>query len=145
MDEQGNRKRGNRVNKTILLGRLTRDPDVRYTQAKEPMAIAKFSLAVNRKIKRDGEPDADFFNVTAFGALGKFAEKYLKRGTQIVLTGRIQNDNYTNKNGEKVYSVQIIAEEINFAESKKTADNQESASSDFVAVPDDIINDLPFK
>ena len=109
------------------------------------MAIAKFSLAVNRKIKRDGEPDADFFNVTAFGALGKFAEKYLKRGTQIVLTGRIQNDNYTNKNGEKVYSVQIIAEEINFAESKKAADNQGAESSDFVAVPDDIINNLPFK
>jgi single-strand DNA-binding protein len=132
------------VNKTILLGRLTRDPDVRYTQAKEPMVIAKFSLAVNRKIKREGEPDADFFNVTAFGALGKFVEKYLKRGMQIVLTGRIQNDNYTNKNGEKVYSVQIIAEEIDFAESKKAADNQE-ASTDWQEIPEGIENNLPFK
>jgi len=134
------------VNKTILLGRLTRDPEVRYTQAEEPMAIAKFSLAVNRKIKRDGEPEADFFNVTAFGALGKFAEKYLKRGTKIVLTGRIQNDNYTNKNGEKVYSVQIIAEEIDFAESKKAADNQGAETTDgWQEIPDGIENSLPFK
>lgn len=134
------------MNKTILLGRLTRDPEVRYTQAEEPMAIAKFSLAVNRKIKRDGEPEADFFNVTAFGALGKFAEKYLKRGTKIVLTGRIQNDNYTNKNGEKVYSVQIIAEEIDFAESKKAADNQGAETTDgWQEIPDGIENSLPFK
>jgi single-strand DNA-binding protein len=134
------------VNKTILLGRLTRDPDVRYTQGKEPMAVAKFAIAVDRKFKREGEPTTDFFNVTAFCGLGKFVEKYLKQGIKVVVSGRIQNDNYTNKNGEKVYSVQIIAEEIDFAESKKAADNQGAETTDgWQEIPEGIESSLPFK
>lgn len=101
------------------MGRLTRDPEIRYGGQDNQMAIARFTLAVNRKKKTDGEPEADFFNCTAFGKLGEFVEKYLRQGTKILLTGRIQNNNYTNKDGEKVYSVQVIAEEMEFAESKK--------------------------
>lgn len=106
------------MNKVMLMGRLTRDPETRYSQGETAMAVARFSLAVDRKYKREGEADADFLNCTAFGKLGEFVEKYLKKGTKVCVIGRIQNDNYTNKNGEKVYSVQIIAEEIEFAESK---------------------------
>lgn len=110
------------MNKIILLSRLTRDPEVRYTQGENSMAIASFSIAVNRKFKREGEPDADFFNCIAFGKQAGFVEKYLKQGTKILLSGRLQNNNYTNKEGQKVYSVQVMAEEIEFAESKGTAD-----------------------
>lgn len=107
------------MNKVILMGRLTRDPEVRYGGADNQMAIGRFSLAVDRRFRRQGEnAEADFFNCTAFGKLGEFVERYLKQGTKILLTGRIQNDNYTNKEGQKIYSVQIIAEEIEFAESK---------------------------
>lgn len=154
------------MNKVILMGRLTRDPEVRYTQSRngEQMAIAKFSIAVDRRFQRnnqDGnEATADFFNCTAFGRQGEFVEKYLKQGTKVVLTGRIQNDNYTNKNGEKVYSVQIIAEEIEFAESKAASQGGgyqpasgdgardmgagNASPSEFMSVPEGITNDLPF-
>lgn len=135
------------MNKVIQIGCLTRDPDVRYSQAAEPMAVAKFSIAVNRKFKREGEPEADFFNVTAFGKLGQFVEKYLKKGTKIALTGKLQNNNYTDKNGVKRYEVQIIAEEIEFAGAKKeeSGSAQEADNDGFVAVPDSAIQDLPFK
>ena len=135
------------MNKVIQIGCLTRDPDVRYSQAAEPMAVAKFSIAVNRKFKREGEPEADFFNVTAFGKLGQFVEKYLKKGTKIALTGKLQNNNYTDKNGVKRYEVQIIAEEIEFAGVKKEESGRapESDNDGFVAIPDDIAQDLPFK
>jgi len=135
------------MNKVIQIGCLTRDPDVRYSQAAEPMAVAKFSIAVNRKFKREGEPEADFFNVTAFGKLGQFVEKYLKKGTKIALTGKLQNNNYTDKNGVKRYEVQIIAEEIEFAGAKKEESGRspEADNDGFVAIPDDIAQDLPFK
>lgn len=135
------------MNKVIQIGCLTRDPDVRYSQAAEPMAVAKFSIAVNRKFKREGEPEADFFNVTAFGKLGQFVEKYLKKGTKIALTGKLQNNNYTDKNGVKRYEVQIIAEEIEFAGAKKEESGRapEADNDGFVAVPDSAIQDLPFK
>ena len=148
------------MNKVILMGRLTRDPEVRYSQAAEPMAIGKFSIAVDRRFSRRNsggdEPTADFFNVTAFGKQGEFVEKYLKQGTKVVVCGRIQNDNYTNKNGEKVYSVQIIAEEIEFAESKNAQSGNSGFGGDrvtpadagadgFMPVPDGVENDLPFK
>ena len=95
------------MNKVILMGRLTRDPEVRYSQTDSNMAIARFSLAVDRRFKKQGDTvTADFFNCTAFGKQGEFVEKYLKQGTKIVVIGRIQNDNYTNKEGQKVYSVQ---------------------------------------
>ena len=145
------------MNKAILMGRLTRDPEVRYSQPDSNMAIARFSLAVDRRYKKQGDTvTADFFNCTAFGKQGEFVEKYLKKGTKIVVTGRIQNDNYTNKDGQKVYSVQIMVEEIEFAESK--ASSQSNAGNDgsaqpqmgapdadgFMNIPDGIDNSLPF-
>lgn len=110
------------MNKVILMGRLTRDPEVRYGGSSN-MAIARFSIAVDRRFKRDGEPTADFFNCTAFGKTGEFVEKYLKKGTKIVLDGEVRNDNYTNKEGQKVYGFQIIANNIEFAESKNATQN----------------------
>ena len=145
------------MNKAILMGRLTRDPELRYSQTDSNMAIAKFSLAVDRMYKKQGdETTADFFNCTAFGKQGEFVEKYLKKGTKIVVIGRIQNDNYTNKDGQKVYSVQIMVEEIEFAESK--ANSQSNSGNDggiqpqmempdadgFMNIPDGIDNSLPF-
>ena len=145
------------MNKVILMGRLTRDPEVRYSQTDSNMAIARFSLAVDRRFKKQGDTvTADFFNCTAFGKQGEFVEKYLKQGTKIVVTGRIQNDNYTNKEGQKVYSVQIMVEEIEFAESK--ASSQSNTGSDggaqsqigapdadgFMNIPDGIGSELPF-
>ena len=158
------------MNKAILMGRLTRDPEVRYSQSRngDQMAIARFSIAVDRRFQRGSSQDgndstADFFNCTAFGRTGEFVEKYLKQGTKVVLTGRIQNDNYTNKNGEKVYSVQIIAEDIEFAESKNASQGggyqsnggyqpaggepapRNASADDFMSIPEGIENDLPFK
>ena len=106
------------MNKVIMMGRLTRDPEVRYSQGGNSTAVGRFSIAVDRRFKREGQPDADFFNCTAFGKLGEFVEKYLRKGTKIVLTGSVQNDNYTDKDGNQRYSVQIICDEIEFAESK---------------------------
>ena len=112
------------MNKVILMGRLTRDPEVRYSGGDNAMAIARFSLAVDRRFRRAGDQtDTDFFNCTAFGKQAEFVEKYLKQGTKILLSGRVQNDNYTNREGQKVYSVQIIVEEMEFAESKNAAAN----------------------
>ena len=134
------------MNKIILLGRLTRDPEVRYTQGDNSMAIAKFSLAVNRRFKKENEPEADFSNCTAFGKQAEFVEKYLKQGTKILLSGRIQNDNYTNKEGQKVYSIQIMVEEIEFAESKNNSTSEPSQSNDgFMNIPDGLQEELPFQ
>lgn len=116
------------MNKVILMGNLTRDPEVRYSQGESSLAVAKFSIAVNRRFSRQGDVDTDFFNCTAFGKQAEFVEKYFRKGSRMLLTGRVQNDNYTNKNGEKVYSVQIIAEEIEFAERKSTADANTGSS-----------------
>lgn len=124
------------MNKVILMGNLTRDPEIRYTQSENPMTIARFSLAVNRRFARQGDVDTDFFNCTAFGKQAEFVEKYFIQGSRMLLTGRIQNNNYTNKNGEKVYSVQIIADEIEFAERKSTADANAQNSGNFGGAPD---------
>ncbi|MBP5154399.1 MAG: single-stranded DNA-binding protein [Lachnospiraceae bacterium] len=144
------------MNKVILMGRLTRDPEVRYSGGENANAIARFSLAVDRRFKRNGDADADFFNCTAFGKQGEFVEKYLKKGTKILLSGRIQNDNYTNRDGQKVTAVQIIAEEIEFAESKNAQSSQRpatagtesrpvSAGDGFMNIPDGIEDEeLPF-
>lgn len=107
------------MNKVILMGRLTREPEVRYSQGAEPMAIARYSLAVNRRFKRDGEPDADFFNIVAFGKNGEFAEKFFQKGQQVVVVGHLQTGSY-EKDGVKRYTTDIIAEEQHFAESKKS-------------------------
>lgn len=141
------------MNKVMLMGRLTKDPEVRYSQSKkgDQMAIGKFSLAVDRRITREGEPTADFFECAAFGKLGEFIEKYLKKGTKVVLVGKLQNNNYINKNGEKVYSNQIVIDEIEFAESKKAASEQESKKAysdqteEFMQIPEGMGNTLPFK
>ena len=139
------------MNKVILMGRLTRDPEVRYTQGDNVMAIARYSLAVDRRFKRDGEPDADFINCVAFGKSGEFAEKYLKKGTKVAVVGRIQTGSYTNKDGQKVYTTDVVVEEQEFAESKNggSSDNNQSApankNTDFMNIPDEIEDsELPF-
>ena len=139
------------MNKVILMGRLTRDPEVRYTQGDNAMAIARYSLAVDRRFKRDGEPDADFINCVAFGKSGEFAEKYLKKGTKVAVVGRIQTGSYTNKDGQKVYTTDVVVEEQEFAESKNSgsSDNNQSApvnkNTDFMNIPDGIEDtELPF-
>ena len=143
------------MNKVIMMGRLTRDPEVRYSQGASQTAIARFSLAVDRRWKREGEPDADFFNCTVFGRQADFVEKYLRQGTKVVVTGRIQNDNYTNKEGQKVYAVQIIVDEIEFAESKNAAATNgavmqntpspsQATGDGFMSIPDGAEEELPF-
>lgn len=144
------------MNKVILMGRLTRDPETRYSTGDNPMAIGKFSIAVDRRFKRNGdEQTADFFNCTAFGKQGEFVEKYLRKGTKVLVEGELRNDNYTNKNGEKVYSMNIVTNNIEFAESKNAgSDNSgfvpanppagEAPDSDFMNVPDIKDSDLPF-
>ena len=148
------------MNKVILMGNLTRDPEIRYSQGENSLAIARFSIAVNRRFSRQGDTDTDFFNCTAFGKQAEFVEKYFNQGSRMLLTGRVQNDNYTNKNGERVYSVQIMADEIEFAERKSTADANASrgasnfgggapepamaADDDFMNIPDGIEDGLPF-
>lgn len=138
------------MNKVILMGNLTRDPEIRYTQGEKTMAIARFSLAINRRFSRDGETNVDFFNCTAFGKQAEFVEKYFRQGSRMLLVGRVQNDNYTNKNGEKVYSVQIMANEIEFAERKQAGGNnnaeptQKHDDDDFMEIPENIESELPF-
>ena len=140
------------MNKIILMGRLTRDPEVRYSQGATQTAIANFSIAVDRRFKRDGEPDADFFDCTCFGKQAEFVERYLKKGTKIVVSGRLQNDNYTNKEGQKVYRTRIYTEEVEFAESKNAAANNDGPAPDmteesgdgFMNIPDGIDEELPF-
>ena len=118
------------MNKVILCGRLTRDPEVRYSQAAEPMAIARYSLAVDRRRgsrnSNGDEQTADFINCVAFGRAGEFAEKYLKKGTKMLVTGRIQTGSYTNKEGVKVYTTEVVVEEQEFAESKNAASSNGS-------------------
>lgn len=107
------------MNKIILMGRITRDPEVRYSQGNEPMAIARFSLAVNRRFKRQGEADADFIPCLAFGKQGEFAEKYFKKGQMVSVVGRLQVRNWEDSEGKKRTTTEVVVEEQYFAESKK--------------------------
>jgi single-strand DNA-binding protein len=142
------------MNKTILLGRLTREPEVRYSQGANPTAIARFTLAVDRKFKKEGDQSADFINCLAFGKTAEFVEKYLKQGTKIALTGRIQTGSYTNKDNQKVYTTEVVADELEFAESKSSGtDNgqnsrptpSQSTGDGFMNIPDGIDSEeLPF-
>lgn len=140
------------MNKVILMGRLTRDPEVRYSQGENATAIARYTIAVDRRYKRDGEPTADFIGCIAFGKLGEFAEKYLRKGTKVVVTGRIQTGSYTNKDGQKVYTTDVVVEENEFAESKRSDDNAPASSAPtpmpggngFMNIPDGIDEELPF-
>ncbi len=126
------------MNKVILMGRLTKDPDVRYTQGEKPSAIARYSLAVDRRFKSENsDQTADFINIVAFGRSGEFAEKYLKKGTKVVVTGRIQTGSYTNKDGQKVYTTDIVAEDQEFAESKNASSASTTSASEPAPAEDD--------
>lgn len=142
------------MNKVILIGRLTRDPDVRYSQGEEPMAIARYTLAVDRGFRKDGEQTADFISCVAFRKQGEFAEKYLRQGIKIAITGRIQTGSYTNRDGHKVYTTDVVIESQEFAESKKALEEREAAENGgrqeapdddgFMNIPDGIDDELPF-
>lgn len=141
------------MNKVILMGRLTRDPDVRYTQGEEPMAIARFTLAVDRRGKRDGEASADFPSCVCFRRTAEFIEKYAHQGTKLVVVGRIQTGSYTNRDGQKVYTTDVVVEEAEFAESKAVADRNtqqtpppspDTGADGFMNIPDGIEEELPF-
>ena len=149
------------MNKVILMGRLTRNPDVRYSQGEKATCVARYTLAVNRRFRREGDQDADFINCVAFGRQGEFAEKYLKQGTKIVISGRIQTGSYTNREGVKVYTTDVVVEEQDFAESKASSDsyaashprtsapeasmpNPGTAAEGFMNIPDGIDEELPF-
>lgn len=130
------------MNKIILMGRLVKDPEVSVSAS--GTSIAKFSIAVDRKFKREGDPSADFFNCVSFKTQAQFVENYLHKGTKVVVTGRIENNNYTNKEGRKVYDVRIMVEEIEFAESKSEgkSESKEEKKPEFLNVED--LADLPF-
>lgn len=141
------------MNKVILMGRLTRDPDIRYTQpnsAQEQTCTARYSLAVNRRFNRDGEQKADFIGCVAFGRQAEFAEKYLRKGTKIVLAGRIQTGSYTNRDGQKVYTTDVVVEEQEFAESKTAGQIAQqnpapmTREDGFMEITDGLEEELPF-
>ena len=147
------------MNKVILMGRLTRDPEVRYSQGESATAIARYTLAVDRRFNRNNdENSADFIGCVAFGRSAEFAERYLRKGTKVVVTGRIQTGSYTNKDGQRVYTTDVVAENVEFAESKNASgggDNSgfnpsdrpspSSAAGDgFMNIPDGIDEELPF-
>ena len=155
------------MNKVILMGRLTRDPEIRYSQGNDQMAIARYTLAVDRRFNRNGDQTADFINCVAFGRQGEFAEKYLKQGTKIVISGRIQTGSYTNrdgvkvytnKDGNKVYTTDVVIEDQEFAESKGSSSSDggsyqpagrpspaNASAEGFMSIPEGIEDDLPFK
>ena len=151
------------MNKVILMGRLTRDPDVRYSSGENSLSIARYTLAVDRRFKRDGDQTADFINCVAFGRGAEFTEKYFRQGLKVVVTGRIQTGSYTNKDGQKVYTTDVVVEEQEFAESKATSDANAGsfshaggfqqapaptpaadAGDGFMNIPDGIDEELPF-
>ena len=153
------------MNKVILMGRLTRDPEVRYSAGNNSMAVARYTLAVDRRFRRDGENNADFIGCVAFGNSAEFAEKYLRQGTKIIVTGRIQTGSYTNRDGQKVYTTDVVVEDQEFAESKAAASEsgmmrqsapspmaaspmpspaQASSADGFMNIPDGIDEELPF-
>ena len=146
------------MNKVILMGRLTREPEVRYSQGDNATAVARYTLAVDRRFNRNNdEHTADFINCVAFGKSGEFAEKYLHKGTKIAITGRIQTGSYTNKDGVKVYTTDVVVEDHEFAESKNSAGSADNsgfapagrpapaaAGDGFMNIPDGIDEELPF-
>lgn len=146
------------MNKVVLVGRLTRDPEVRYSQGDSATAVARYTLAVDRKFKRDNEPTADFIPCVVFGRSGEFAEKYFRQGMRVSISGRIQTGSYTNKEGVKVYTTEVIVEDQEFAESRAESDaNRGSfhqvapspapsvdAGDGFMNIPDGIDEELPF-
>ena len=145
------------MNKVVLMGRLTRDPEVRYSQGENALAIARYTLAVDRRFKRDGEQTADFINCVVFGKSAEFTERYFRQGMRVVVCGRIQTGSYTNRDGVKVYTSEVVVEEQEFAESKNASSaNTQSyqaapapapsadAGDGFMNIPDGIDEELPF-
>lgn len=140
------------MNKVILMGRLTRDPEVRYSQGQNSTAIARYTLAVDRKFKdANGNTGADFISCVAFGKAGEFAEKYFKKGTKIAIEGRLQSGSYTDKNGNKVYTTDVVIESQEFAESKNSGGSSKpdpaegySDGDGFMNIPDGIDDEVPF-
>lgn len=136
------------MNKVILMGRLVKDPDIRYSQGANTTCIARYTLAVDRKFKQEGQPTADFINCIAFGKLGEFAEKYLHKGTKIAVTGRIQTGSYKNKDGNTVYTTDVVVEEQEFCESKSQSNSQpqpaQSNDNSWMNIPDGVEDSLPF-
>lgn len=139
------------MNKVILIGRVVRDAEIRYSQGANTTCVARYTLAVDRKFKQEGQPSADFINCIAFGKLGEFAEKYLHKGVKISIVGRIQTGSYTNKDGQKVYTTDVVVEEQEFAESKTSNQQSQgnetppSSPDDFMKIPDGIEDELPFQ
>ena len=144
------------MNKVILMGRLTRDPEVRYSAGENALAIARYTLAVDRRFRRDGEASADFISCVVFGRGAEFAEKYFHQGIRIVVSGRIQTGSYTNRDGIKVYTTDVVVEEQEFAESKAASSEHtefqpadrpspsNAVSDGFMNIPDGIDEELPF-
>lgn len=143
------------MNKVILMGRLTRDPEVRYSAGDNSMAIARYTLAVDRRIRKENEASADFIGCVAFGRSAEFAEKYFRQGVRVVISGRIQTGSYTNRDGKKIYTTDVVVEEQEFAESKAVSEsnnqNQNSGRTmetdnggGFMNIPDGIDEELPF-
>jgi len=153
------------MNKVIMIGRLTRDPDIRYTQGQDQMCIARFTLAVDRKGRRqEGQQNADFPSCVTFGKAGEFIEKWIKKGTKIAVTGRLQTGSYTNRDGVKVYTTDVVCEDVEFAESKAAGSARQNGGSGqaqsgaytptpaegaagydgFMNIPDGIDEELPF-
>ena len=138
------------MNKTILIGRSTKDADVRYSQGDKPMAIARISLAVDRKFKQDGQPTADFINCIAFGKTAEVIEKYVAKGTKIAVVGHIQTGSYTNKDGQKVYTTDVVIDELEFCESRSSQQSNSqpapapSGDMDFMKIDADLDEGLPF-
>lgn len=138
------------MNKTILIGRSTKDADVRYSQGDKPMAIASITLAVDRKFKQEGQPTADFINCKAFGKTAEVIEKYVTKGTKIAVVGHIQTGSYTNKDGQKVYTTDVVIDEMEFCESRSSQQTNSqpapapSGDMDFMSIPDGIADMLPF-
>ena len=137
------------MNKVILMGRLVRDPEIRYTQGENSMAVARFTLAVDRRFKRDNQPTADFISCICFRKTAEFVEKYCKKGTKLAVDGSWQTGSYTNKDGNKVYTNDCLVDNCEFAENKATAEQNQkkddnTGNDDFMNIPDGIEDGLPF-
>lgn len=145
------------MNKVIMLGRLVRDPETRYSGADNSMAVCRYTLAVDRKFKKDNEPTADFINCVSFGKTAEFAEKYFTRGLRVAVSGRIQTGSYTNRDGQKVYTTDVVVEEHEIAQSRSEASNQQESNrqpeispygedkdNGFMKISDGIDDELPF-
>ena len=147
------------MNKVEMMGRMVRDPEVRYSQGANATAVARFTIAVNRRYKREGEPDADFFSCVAFGKTAEFIEKYFKQGKMIAIVGRVENDNYTNKDGQKVYGTRISIDESFFCGdsngsseannsgangSVKETKEPKTDKNGFMDIPEGVNEELPF-